>query len=220
MFNDFYVHIVESLTPNELLEGLTQGRALCSFLDLAGIPNLYNLVVDRKRFDVAMRERVDYGIRRFKVLPIVHLTAHGNEQGIQLTHQHDAGELILWKDLAELLKPLHQAILHYTATAGLGVCMSTCGGIHGRRMAEVMNFQDVPFAWLVGTATSVNIHDAALAFVVFYRGFQRGESQDQLIRAMQVASGVSDFAIEFGHLRQQEYSQANLQSFLENFLNI
>ena len=64
MSDKFYVHIVESPAPYELLDGITEGKALCSFLDIADIPYLYNLVVDLDHFKKAMTDRVSEGINK------------------------------------------------------------------------------------------------------------------------------------------------------------
>ena len=198
----FFVHIIESPSPADLLNGLTEGRMLCNFLEIARIPCLYNLAVDLTQFNEAMTNQVRLGVEWFQVPPILHISAHGDENGIQLTHQYEAGELLAWAELAKLIKPISQDL-----SFRVGVCMSTCGGAHGRKMAQVLRTEDIPMAWIVGTATSVSISDAALAFAVFYRGLQRGSSLNDLVVAMRVASGVSDFNVDFGHLVQQQYAQ-------------
>lgn len=197
MPNNFYVHIVESPSPADLLDGRTEGRALCSFLDIAEIPYYYNLAVDKTQLSVAMTDRIISGGQFFELPPILHFSAHGNDQGIQLTNQREAGLLITWAELSSFVKPIHQVI-----TGGVGVCMSSCGGAHGQKMAQVILPKDVPFAWIVGTPTAVEVRDAALAFGVFYRGFQRGESGDRLLAAVRAASGVDAFNIKFGNLTQ------------------
>ena len=97
MSADFYVHIVESPSPAELRDLRTEGQALCSVLAVAGIPYSYSLVVDLDQFHIAMTNEVDEAIDEFRKPPILHLSAHGSERGIQLTNQED----LLWSDLAE-----------------------------------------------------------------------------------------------------------------------
>lgn len=198
----FYVHIIESPSPENLLDGYTEGRMLCSFLELAQIPCVYNLAVDCTQFNEAMTTRLVQGVEFYNLQPILHFSTHGNQNGIQLTHQREAGEVLAWNDLANSIKPINQAM-----GGGLGVCMSTCGGSHGRKMAEVVRKDDVPMGWIVGSSASVSFCDAALAFCTFYRGLQRGAGFDVLIPAVRVASGISDFAVDFGHLIQEQYAQ-------------
>lgn len=198
----FYVHIVESPSPENLLDGCTEGRMLCSFLELAQIPCVYNLAVDRTQFHESLSTRLVQGAQAFNLPPILHFSTHGNHEGIQLTSQREGGEVLEWKTLAELIRPINQAI-----GGGLGVCMSTCGGAHGRRMAEVIRREDVPMGWIVGSTASVSFCDAALAFCVFYRGLHRGAEFASLIPAARAASGIDDFNVDFGHLVHEQYAQ-------------
>lgn len=198
----FFVHIVESPSPENLLDGLTEGRMLCSFLELAQIPCVYNLAVDRTQFHESLSTRLVLGVQTFNLLPILHFSTHGNNEGIQLTGQREVGEVLDWKALSELILPINQAF-----GGELGVCMSTCGGAHGRRMAEVIRREQIPMGWIVGSTASVSFCDAALAFCVFYRGLQRGGDIESLIAAVQAASGISDFNVDFGHLVHEQYAQ-------------
>jgi hypothetical protein len=203
----FYVHIVESPSPAELLDGLTEGRALCSFLDVAGICYSYNLAVDETQFRIAMNDRIIQAGQWFGRPPILHFSTHGGDLGIQLCQQRQSGYGIKWEQLAEYLKPIRRTI------GGIGVCMSCCGGAHGNKMAQVLRPEDVPYAWIVGTHRSVVVCDAALAFAVFYRSFQRGEGLSRAIAAMNAASGVIDFRLEFGADTQQEYAQRTAELY-------
>jgi hypothetical protein len=204
----FFVHIVESPSPSDLLDGFTEGRMLCSFLELAQIPCIYNLAVDRTQFNESLSTRMDHGIERFQMEPILHLSMHGNHDGIQLTHQRVAGELITWKELADAIKPVNHSV-----GGGLGICMSSCGGWHGRQMAQVFQAEDVPMGWIVGSSSTVNLCDVALAFCVFYRGLQRGDSIDLLIPAVKAASGITDFDLALGHVVHQQYRDKLAKSF-------
>jgi hypothetical protein len=203
MTASFYVHIVESPSPEELLNGITEGRALCSFLDIAGIPYLYNLAVNPTQFRIAMTDRVKLGVNEFELKPILHLSTHGGEEGIQLTTQRECGQVVEWGILAPHIRRISQKF------GDIGVCMSCCEGANAIKMAQVIRRQDVPFAWLVGTSTKIEVCDAALAFAVFYRRFHCNNSidPDDLLKAMRAASGVLDFNVWSGQLTQKQYSQ-------------
>ena len=97
MSADFYVHIVESPSPAELRDLLTEGQVLRSVLAVAGIPHRYNPAVDLEQFHIAMTDEVDAAIDEFRKPPILHLSTHGSERGIQLTNQEE----LLWSDFAE-----------------------------------------------------------------------------------------------------------------------
>ncbi len=206
MAANFYVHIVECPSPRELLDGQTEGRALCSFLHVAQIPFLYNLAIDDEQFTIALTQRIHYGSQQFGRPPILHLSAHGSDQGIQLAHQRKTQQYIPWSLLARHIRPIRDT------WKDLGLCMSSCGGGHERRMAEVIRAEDVPFAWIVGPTVPVDLRDAALAFAVFYRRLQVGKS-GEAIEAMRVASGVQQFDIAVGDLTQQQYTASVTQAY-------
>jgi len=213
MASNFYVHIIESPSPEELLSGITEGRALCSFLDIARIPYLYNLAVNPTQFCIAMNEKLEFGLNQFNLPPILHLSTHGGVQGIQLTSQREFAHVLTWAELASYIRPIYKRI------GFLGVCMSCCEGANAMQMAAVMNPQDIPFTWIIGSFTKIDLRDAALAFAVFYRRFHSHSGKSFLydsLEAMKAASGISDFSVWFGDLTQEGYSQAMLQNSLPN----
>ncbi len=208
MSNKFYVHIVESPSPDELLDGITEGKALCSFLDIAKIPYSYNLAVDLNHFNIAMGDRIWESINKFQVWPILHLSTHGGQDGIQLTNQRDTGDFLAWSYLATYLRSIQDGLM-----GGIGVCMSCCGGAHGTQMARVIPSNLIPFSWIVGTSTVVDVPDIALAYSIFYRQFHSGVSGQPLIEAMRAGSGITDFGIWNGELIQAEHQ--NIHKILE-----
>ena len=211
MIPNFYVHIVESLAPAELLRDFAPGKALANFLNLSGIPYQYNNVVDKIRFKEALLQRVVEGMTEHRTVPIMHLAMHGAETGIQLTDQRDFLNLVSWDELASYLLPVHKS-LHY----GLPVCMSSCKGIYGLNMANTLDPCSVPYSWLVGFSSDVQWRDLALAYAVFYRRFQNGLYGNQLIEAVRSASGHSDFSVADGKIAQTNYSTSIVNSNLKS----
>ena len=210
MANNFYIHIVESPSPDELLDGITEGRVLCEFLDIAEIPYSYNLALDWDQFEIAMTDRVEKAIYTFDKIPILHLSTHGSEQGIQLTDQSRTNDLIPWPELAEYLLDIHEYI------GGLGVCMSCCGGAHGIQMAEVIEKEDIPYQWIAGSFSDIDLRDAALAYTILYRRLHRGvDDICLLIQAIRVASGISDFNIWRSERIQEAYRQERIAEIIE-----
>ena len=216
MANDFYVHIVESPSPPELLNGITEGRALCEFLDLDGIPYSYNLAVDLDQFDIAMTDRVEEAIYEFRKIPILHLSMHGSEQGIQLANQYGTNDLISWFELAPYLHNIHKHLRDiHKYLDGLGVCMSCCGGAHGIKMAEEMRKANIPYQWIAGSFSDIDLSGATLAYAIFYRRHHRGidnlDALRNLILAIRVTSGIADFDIWDGKLIQEAYRQERIE---------
>lgn len=200
MSADFYVHIVESPSPAELRDLSTEGQALCSVLDIAGIPYSYSLAVDLDEFHIAMTAEVDEAIDEFRKPPILHLSTHGSERGIQLTNQEE----LLWSDLADYIRPINEIL-----DGGLGVCMSCCCGAHGMQMAKVIRRERLPYKWIAGSLADGTIPDVALAYSVFYRRFHCGDYGDDqdLTDRVRVASGIADFDIWDGERIQENYLQ-------------
>ena len=211
MANDFYVHIVESPSPNELLDGITEGRALREFLDIAGIQYSYNLAVDLDHFHLAMTGKVEEAIRFYNRFPILHLSTHGGEQGIQLTNQYGTNGSISWSKLADYLRAIHEYI-----NGGLGVCMSCCGGAHGIQMAKVIPKENIPYRWIAGSFSKIDLRDATLAYAILYRRLHRGiENTDHLKSALRVVSDISDFDIWYAEQIQEQYKQELIEKLLQ-----
>lgn len=198
---EFYVHIIESPSPSDLFDGRTEGRMLSEFLCLSEIPYRYNLVVDSGHFEAALVGQVMQSVQELQRLPIIHISAHGGENGIQLTNQRESGQIIAWDQLRKSFNTLRGMF----EDLPLGLCMSSCNGSAARKMAQVVKVSDIPVNWIVGTSQTVHYADAAIAFATFYRAMQRGDEDQSLIDAMRAASGVPDFGVEFGHDLQKNY---------------
>lgn len=198
----FFVHIIESPSPEDLLDGQTEGVMLSAFLKLTGIPFLYNLVVDRERLLEALQNRITEGVEQFGAKPLIHISAHGGEDGIQLTGQREARACLPWSDLGRMLGPINRDF------DGVTLCLSCCGGAHAKQMAEMLSANRLPMAWVVGTTKKPHYDDAALAFAVFYYLFRRGRPMDQIIKAMNTVSKEGGFAVHDAKKVQKEYSDA------------
>ena len=212
MGSGFYVRIIESPSPDELLYGQTEGKALCSFLDISKIPYTYHLAIDRRMFGKALMDQIYETTLKFEAVPILHLSMHGSEKGIILTNQRDPKEIITWRELAKLIKPIKDLF------GRLGICLSSCMGAYGQKMAEVIMPEELPFDWIVGTSDTAYLQDLALAFAIFYRGFQRdalNQSGLDFIKAIQIATNITGFHIEFGEFTQERYKKEIITKLLK-----
>jgi hypothetical protein len=153
-----FVYVIESPNPADLLDGTTEGHALCSALRLARIQFWYSLVTSRETFHAALGDRLRQAWEQLKSFPMIHLSMHGNEHGIVLTD----GTQISWDDLRAALHPLTQWM-----QGGLLVCMSTCHGYAGLQMAMVEG-EDHTFWKLVGCMDKVSWAQSAVGYVTFY----------------------------------------------------
>lgn len=191
MTTSLFVYIIESPSAEDLLEERAEGRVLSEMLDLAGIPYSYNLVTNAETWNIALGSRLqdaynDYPGR----VPILHLSMHGNDDksGVVLTDN----TVFLWNQLKKELTPLNNQM-----EGSLLICMSSCFGAYGRRMAQD-NSTDYPFYALVGSNNEVYWEDAAVAYITFYHLLFKGISIDDCVDKMKLASHNNDFGVRRG----------------------
>lgn len=194
-----YVHIVESPKPEEVESNITEGKRLHDMLELAGITSEHYLVGDIDKFKEMvsmMPDRVlDYKQRgESKVSYILHISAHGDEDGIGLT---DSSSLN-WKDLVEIIAPVNTRLgsffprpgtaLDYELDYLLVVFLSTCKGFNGFKMT--LNRDQIPFRGIVGPEENVTWMESALASLILYHQHAMGLNQaPEISRIMTEATG-------------------------------
>lgn len=194
--NKGFVYIIESPSDSDLLDGRTEGRALCEALQIAEIPYYYNLVTTSATFTASIGDRLPEALKRFNLLPIVHLSMHGNNDGVALTN----GEFLSWGNLRILLAPLTNAM-----QGGLLICMSSCFGSSGCRMA-MHGKNDQPFWALVGNSGSSQWADSSVAYVTFYHLFFKDVPIEECVKRMRLASGDNNFIVSFGHMLKADWA--------------
>lgn len=192
----FFVHIIESPSSTDLLEGDTEGRVLVQALALSRIPHYYNLVTSLQTLDDALGIRLQTARLELGKVPVLHLSCHGNRGGICLT----SGEFVSWRDLRDRLLPLNTQL-----EGGLLLTMSSCFGLSGREMAMRVD-GPVPFFAIVAHPNKVRLSDLAVAFTVFYHHIGKGGTMQQCVEAMKAASGEDRFEVSYGPRIQQSVS--------------
>lgn len=177
--------MIESPSSEDLLDGRTEGRVLLETLRLASIPAWYSLATTRETFEKSLKERLVQAVREIPdKWPILHLSMHGNHDGIGLTD----GDFISWNELKSLLSELMDAM-----AGGLLICVSSCFGTSAMRMAMQMD-QNHTFWALVGHHKEADWSDAAIAFSTFYHHFLKLRAHiTDSVSAMKVASGETTF---------------------------
>jgi hypothetical protein len=183
-----FVHIIESPSARDLLDGQSEGRALSEALALSRIAHCYSLASNREMLEEALRPRLLMAIERFKAPPILHFSAHGNSEGIGLT----SGEFLSWADLDELLQPIHR-----TFETGLLICLSACESASGMRMA-MTDGPERPFWALVSHMGKPSWSDCAVAYIAFYNRFFKDHGLEACVEAMKAATGDPNFAVWHG----------------------
>jgi hypothetical protein len=210
-----FVYVIESPADTDLLDGRTEGRALCEALSLANVPHWYSLVTTSKTFAESLGTRLSQAVSHFQSFPILHLSMHGNDKGVALTN----GDFLTWENLRKYLAPLTNGM-----QGGLLICISSCLSSFGCRMA-MHEDNDQPFWALVGNDGSPSWSDAAVAYITFYHLRFKNVPLQQCVERMRTASGDENFRVVFGHqvkadweaLRQKERPLEALLAALQSY---
>jgi hypothetical protein len=197
------VHIIESVTNEDLHEKRTEGGMLAQSLLLAGMTSTYRRASDRNAFIEYIREVSRSAQTARELIPAVHFSCHGNQTGIALT----SGEEICWPELRNMLLPVNRA-----ASGNLIVGMSTCYGLFGTGMA--LHPHDAPFRSLIGPVDTVTFADSAIAFTVFYHQLSKGTLIERAVEVMKVASGEEHFGLVDGQAARTAVRNAIIEAGL------
>jgi hypothetical protein len=174
-----HVCILESPSAQDILDNRREGFALSEALGLAGIRNEYFAICDRDTLGIAVKRVCAFAASR-KLSPLtgaageffshprlfLHFSGHGNEDGLGLTN----GDFIPWEELtgivADMTKGLGLCHGEDVPVSLVALCMSSCCGLHGRKMA--VDPKACPFVFLVGPHKPVSWNDSLTAYITFY----------------------------------------------------
>ena len=173
---------------------------MCEILALSEHPHDHTFAVDRTQFiralDLSDGSRLRSKWLAEGVPPVIHLSMHGNQDGIALT----SGENISWGELREILMPINASMQN-----GLLVCLSTCYGYSGTRMD--MYFDEKPPFWaIVGSGGDVTWGDSLQGFSTFYHHWFKGAAMLECAERMRQASGHSLFLGQAGKDSRSGYA--------------
>jgi hypothetical protein len=193
-----FVHIIESPSANDLLDDRTEGRLLKESLKLAEIPTSYRLASSRETLSKALYRGLidDLKKRPNNSLPILHLSAHGNKEGIVLTNE----EFVSWEDLRTLLVPINKVF-----AGSLIFCLSACEG-YGAVRSAMNHSKELPYFALVSHLGATAWADAAIGFSTFYHLLlKKNKSINDILPAMRLAAGDDGFVCKLGEETRQDW---------------
>ena len=110
------VFIIESPSADDFYDGTTERQHIASVLNFHQIPSEVRVALDREKFEKALDEFVSHVAKHSECPPILHVSAHGEVDGICFTD----GECISWQEFCQLLKPAARQV-----NGGLIICMSS-----------------------------------------------------------------------------------------------
>jgi hypothetical protein len=201
----YFIHIIESPSDDDILNELTEGKALASALELGNIEYCYNLVTTQKSLEISLFDRLINVMIEKNKWPILHFSMHGNEQEIVLTN----GQTLKWHELYQKIMPIKNISEDSEDSPDLLICMSSCYGSFAKKMAEVKP-GEIPFDFLVGNIETVEWRDALVAYITFYHLLFKGFNFNKCIESMKAASDNDKFEVYDGeetHLRWIERKQ-------------
>jgi hypothetical protein len=145
------VLVAESLDEEAIYREQREGVAVAEIGRLLCINMQYRQIISRDSLKRAVEEA-----RKSNAI-ILHLSCHGDAEGIQLTD----GSEITWSELAELTQP--------HATPARALVVSACsGGVHG--LTKHLGTGDLrPYGFIIGPSGNIALSDACVAWCLFYR---------------------------------------------------
>jgi hypothetical protein len=180
---NYAVCIVESPSADDLFVDRCEGRVLREHLSLQGTPAKYFVAANREKLSEAIAAVAKPMPEHGDVIPVLHISAHGDTTGIGLTDGTSAS----WSELLEALR-----ILNETLDGRLIVCFSCCEGFS--ECAAAFR-QDKPFAAFVGSKAKPTWSQTAIGFATFYHLLRSGKSLSEAYEGMKAASTHGEFAI-------------------------
>lgn len=171
----YKVYIIESLSAVDIqTEKKYEGRILSEILMLQEISVEYSQIKDKTGFIEAI-ERIkmqilsqyqNIHINNSFTLPILHLSCHGNKDGIEFTD-----EFIKWDELYAVLLLLSDAFVDIDVDVNpLLLVMSVCEGLYALLLDEIAQklSKKSPFAFLIANKEKIYWEDTIVAFSVLY----------------------------------------------------
>lgn len=191
-----WVFIIESPSSEDFFTKRYEGEVLHKFLTWRGIKSFHYFAVNKNSFQKAIKNLIrDTLGEGFKIsglckidekplpmfLPIIHISAHGNEKSISLTSR----ELITWEELKELLLPLNIMFNEIILS------ISACEGWNAIKM--LFGSKSIPFKVLISNKGKPTWDQALIGFTVIYHQLAEGMNFSKAIEAAKSASNNNDF---------------------------
>lgn len=191
------VYIIESPSRQDLIEERKEGKALYESLILADCDVNYKLVANKEEFILSLKFIIeDFFEKKGKwhTMPFIHISAHGDEDGIQLTN----GELVNWQDFEIELAKINQKIgflfglnEYSDFVSRIVLCFSACKGFNGYKIWN--SNQPCPYQCIIGPVVDVDWSDSLTAFITFYHLANFKErSFSEAVKQMNLSAGVED----------------------------
>jgi hypothetical protein len=194
---NFFVYIVESPSAPDIYHGRSEGELVARAIQLDGIPCIVKTAINAMAFGAAFGYGLPEAMKQFPDrVPIVHISAHGSSQGIQLS----STEEVSWSHLRLLLEPINRSLDGF-----LLLCMSACEGYSACQMAMQNGDAPHPYFAMVGNYTKPTWSDTTIGYACFYHLISKGYSVIDAVGAMRIASGSDGWVFEMAEDSKRGY---------------
>lgn len=178
----FSVYIIESPSPSDLYSNIYEGEILVKALSLLNIPAIRRLVIDLEHFKEALTSGLIEYVNNVKKVPVLHISSHGDEKGIQLTD----GNRVNWVELHRLI-----SLINKIFKGSLIICLSSCKSLGASVMA--MSEKELPYYCIIGNSGDPDWKETMVGYLTFYHLMAKGSTPTDSINAMRKASGNEGF---------------------------
>jgi hypothetical protein len=191
---NIFVNIIESPKDSEIYNNTSEATLLKKAIELNNIPCISRVAINKSNFFKGICEGFIEGLKKYKYIPILHISCHGSANGIQLS----CGDEIYWDEIRDRLMLLNKYL-----DGSLLLCLSTCEGFNACKMAMREKTSQYPFLALVGNIKSPTWPEAAIAYATFYYLIINKHTIEDAISAMCAASGNKDW-VKITYLEAQQ----------------
>lgn len=178
----FSVYIIESPSASDLYSNIYEGEILVKALSLLNIPAIRRLVIDLEHFKKALTSGLIECVKNIQKVPILHISAHGDEKGIQLTD----GNRVNWVELRGLVSPINKMFEGHII-----ICLSSCKSLCASVM--VIDEKELPYYCIIGNSGDPDWRETMVGYLTFYHLIAKGYTFNDSINAMRKASGNKGF---------------------------
>ena len=193
----FFVYVIESPSAVDLYHRRSEGEIIRQAVNLNQIPSSVVTAINIESFVAALKIGLSEAMDLLPgMIPMLHISAHGDKEGIQLS----SGEVLTWELLRQLLHPINSALNN-----NLLVCLSCCEGYSGTRMAMFLEDEGYPFYAIIANSSKPLWSDTAVAYSAFYHLIAKGEYLLDAVEAMRIASGNKTFWIQTAEESRKGY---------------
>lgn len=180
------IEIIESIRQGDLRSGLNLYEALLlpAHLNANGPPARHHAVATAAELQATLSS-LETTARATASAPLIHLEAHGSEDGLELT----SGELIPWSAIARQLTPINEA-----AKMNLLVVSSACKGWY--LTTGLVPADRAPLFMLIGPPETIGAGSLSDAQTRFYHELATSWQIDKALSAMNHGADYDHWVIK------------------------